>query len=204
MVSQRPAHPLRCRCGTVTGEVSRPEHGTRAVCYCRDCQAFARFLGLPTGMLDSLNGTDIVAVRPRFVTFSSGVDKLACMSLSPNGTLRWYSSCCRTPIGNTPRDFRTSHVGLVHDCLEAGGHPLEPSFGPVRMRVSPQGASEVPPRNRPIEFGLAVAKYMTSMAWTRFTGQYRVNPFFDTTTGRPIAQPQVVTAAERAKLRGDA
>jgi hypothetical protein len=38
--------PLRCRCGHVRGtarEVS-PSTGFRFVCYCTDCQAFARFL----------------------------------------------------------------------------------------------------------------------------------------------------------------
>jgi hypothetical protein len=155
-------------------------------------------------MLDSFNGTDIVAVRPRYVSFTSGIDKLACMSLSPTGTLRWYSSCCKTPIGNTPRDFKTSHVGLVHDCLESGGIPIERSFGPIKMRVNRQGASKVPPRNAPLDFGIAMAKYLASMAWTRFTGQYRTNPFFNTTSGQPIVSPHVVSAAERAKLRSDA
>jgi hypothetical protein len=40
------------------------------------------------------------------------------MSLSDKGMLRWYASCCNTPIGNTSRDFKVSHVGLLHNCLQ--------------------------------------------------------------------------------------
>ena len=97
------SHPIRCHCGKFQATVAHPEGGTRAVCYCRDCQAFAHFLGSPKDVLDSLGGTDIVAVRPRYVSFIAGVDNLVCMSLTAQGILRWYAKCCQTPIGNTPR-----------------------------------------------------------------------------------------------------
>jgi ABC-type molybdate transport system substrate-binding protein len=39
-------HPLRCKCGTVRGYVAYGANtANRGVCYCKDCQAFARFLG---------------------------------------------------------------------------------------------------------------------------------------------------------------
>ena len=181
----------------------RPEHGTRAVCYCRDCQAFARFLDSPPGMMDSLSGTDIVAVRPRFVSFTSGQEHLTCMSLSPNGTLRWYTGCCKTPIGNTPRDYKVSHLGLIHTCLQTGTASMDKSFGPVQMRVNCQSASGKAPANSPLTFGWAVGRFLVSMAWNRLAGGYKVNPFFNIGTGQPIVTPHVVSAAERRALRGD-
>ncbi len=42
--------PLRCLCGRMRG-VARavsPSAGFRFVCYCKDCQAFARFLEQPS------------------------------------------------------------------------------------------------------------------------------------------------------------
>ena len=38
--------PLRCRCGALRGVASEvaPTTGLRLVCYCKDCQAFARYL----------------------------------------------------------------------------------------------------------------------------------------------------------------
>jgi Family of unknown function (DUF6151) len=57
--------PLRCRCGRVRGVASNvsPSSGFRFVCYCKDCQAFARFLKRPD-VLDPAGGTDIFQMPP--------------------------------------------------------------------------------------------------------------------------------------------
>ncbi len=65
-----------------------------------------------------MGGTDVVATLPRHVRFTQGIEALACMSLSETGMLRWYARCCNTAIGNTPRNFKVSHVGLIHICLQ--------------------------------------------------------------------------------------
>jgi len=184
-------HPIRCRCGAFEAKVLDPESGTRAICYCKDCQAFAHFLDLPAGMLDSAGGTDIVAVRPRNVEFLHGVEKLTCMSLSATGPLRWYTTCCRTPVGNTPRDYRQSHVGLIHSCLESGGASMNDAFGPVRMHVNVKSAKGKPGESSRLGFFAAVLRYLGALAWSRLSGRYRVNPFFDS-TGRPRVEPQVL------------
>ena len=194
-------HPIACRCGAFRGAVARPAHGTRATCYCRDCQAFARFLGSPDGMMDAAGGTDIVAVRPRHVSFLQGSENLTCMSLSPHGTLRWYTRCCGTPIGNTPRDLRISHVGLVHTCLEQAGADLAASFGPVRMRVEVKSAHGSVPANSWPSFAWAMLRYMASVAWSRLGGGYRINPFFPAGNSQPLVEPLVVSETERARLR---
>lgn len=90
--------PLRCRCGHVSGiarEVS-PSGGFRFVCYCKDCQAFARFLGRPD-VLDTAGGTDIFQVPPARVELTSGLDAVRCLRLSATGVLRWYSVLLRDP-----------------------------------------------------------------------------------------------------------
>ncbi|MFL6716804.1 MAG: DUF6151 family protein [Burkholderiaceae bacterium] len=193
-------HPIRCRCGKLQAEVARPRLGTRAVCYCRDCQAFGHFLGLPPGMLDSMGGTDIVAIAPRYVSFICGVEHLACMSLTERGTLRWYSSCCRTPIGNTHRDLRFSHIGLVHTCLGSGDASLLESFGPVKMRVNRQSAKGHQDATRTTTFALALLRYLGLLAWSRVSGKYKLNPFFEAGTGMPRVSPTVLSEDEHRKL----
>ncbi|MFO1304425.1 MAG: DUF6151 family protein [Burkholderiales bacterium] len=197
------SHPIACRCGALRGQV-HPRPAIRAVCYCRDCQAFARFLGPPPGMLDPLNGTDIVAVRPGNVAFTQGVDRLTCMSLSPAGTLRWYAACCRTPIGNTPRDRRIAHLGIVHSCLETSGVPLDTSFGPVTMHVNTASALGKAPSNAPLAYCLSGARWFGALAWARVSGASKANPFFRPGEAAPIVEPHVVTRAERDALRGGA
>src|SRR5215471_7175400 len=107
--------PLRCRCGRVRGVASdvSPSSGFRFVCYCKDCQAFAHFLKRPD-VLDPAGGTDIFQMPPGRVKLTAGTETVRCLRLSDKGVLRWYTDCCRTPIGNTAASPRFPVVAVVH------------------------------------------------------------------------------------------
>jgi len=94
--------PLRCRCGRLRGIASNvsPSTGFRFICYCKDCQAFARFLDR-ADVLDPAGGTNIFQMPPGRVKLTAGTDAMRCLRLSDK-VLRWYTECCRTPIANTP------------------------------------------------------------------------------------------------------
>lgn len=191
--------PILCRCGSVEGVLSSPQRAARAICYCRDCQAFARFLGKPELTLDALGGTDIVATRPDFVRFTRGADQLRCMSLSEKGMLRWYADCCRTPIGNTPRDPKFPYVGLVHDCIVASTTERDAAFGPAKTVLNTGSASgAVKPARLSLLFG--ILRIMRNVFMAKFGGKYRNNPFFDVAAGKPVVDPRVLTVEERAAL----
>jgi len=194
-------HALQCRCGTLKGEVAHTEVANRGVCYCKDCQAFARFLGHADEILDESGGTDVVATLASNVTITEGASALACMSLSENGLLRWYARCCNTPIGNTTRNFKLPYVGLVHSCLEKSGTSLDAAFGPVRMRVNTQSATRGRPNATPLATVAAVLRLMVSIARARLGGSYRRTPFFDAQRGTPVVAPTLVSSAERDRLR---
>lgn len=166
----------------------------RAVCYCRDCRTYAHWLGYPRQVLDAAGGTDIVATHSRYVRLTAGAPQLACMSLSPRGLLRWYASCCNTPIANIPRDRKLPYVGLVHTCLESV-QPLETSFPPVQMDINTKSALRpTPHRGGPA----AMARFgamVTRLAAARLTGSYRNTPFFDA-DGAPVASVHVPPKAE--------
>ena len=70
--------PLQCRCGRVRGLASgiSPSSGFRFVCYCKDCQAFARFLERPD-VLDPAGGTDIFQMPPARVKLNAGYGRRA-------------------------------------------------------------------------------------------------------------------------------
>jgi hypothetical protein len=195
------SHPIRCRCGQLEGAVAHPARGIRGVCYCRDCQAYAHFLERPDGMVDALGGTDVVIARPHDVRLTAGLEHLACMSLSPRGTLRWYASCCRTPIANTPREVTIPHLGLVHSALEGGARTLDEAFGPIRMRVNRKSAHGAPPPASVLSTLFGGLRYAYGMLSSRLGGKYRNNPFFDA-SGQPRMQPRVLTLAEREMLNG--
>ncbi len=193
-------HPIQCRCGQFQARLARPDLAMRAICYCRDCRAYAHFLGAPEGLLDALGGTEVAIVRPRRVAFVAGVEQLACMSLSPRGIFRWYARCCRTPIGNTPRDARIPYLGLVHSCYAQGGRPPGAAMGPVRMKVNRRSAHGDPGGTPLVPLMLGGARQVASIAWDRVSGRYRDNPFFDAATGAPCREPQVIEKAARDAL----
>jgi len=192
-------HPLQCKCGTLKGSISHPEKANRGVCYCRDCQAYAHFLSKAGDILDEMGGTDVVATLPQHVTFAQGTEVLTCMSLTQNGLLRWYASCCNTPIGNTPRDFKVSFVGLVHNCLDSPSKTLESSFGPVRMVVNTKNAKGRP-RSMPMSTVTSVLRFATSLIGARLNGSYKSTPFFDPNRGAPVVQPKVLSSSERERV----
>lgn len=192
-------HPLRCRCGTLSGTVSHPEKVSRGVCYCRDCQAYAHFLGKPGDVLDEMGGTDVIATLPKYVSFTQGLEQLACMSLTDKGMFRWYARCCNTAIGNTPRDIKLCHVGLIHTCLESSSESLDDAFGPVRMRVNTKSAKGKP-KTMPVSMFKAILRFMKSLLQARLDGSYKTNPFFAPGGQGPIVPPKVLTRSEWEQL----
>lgn len=176
-----------------------PSRGaTRAVCYCKDCQAYARFLRTP-GIVNPAGGTEVVASLPQYVHFTAGLDVLACISLIEGGLLRWYASCCNTPVGNTPRNPKVPYVGIIHSCLEGSTPSIESSFGRLDIAVNTSSALNKV-RATPIASAIGVLTLMMSSLGAWLSGTYRNNPFFIPGTRTPIQQVRVLSTAERAQV----
>lgn len=198
---------LRCRCGRVRGVVRglSPTRGTRVVCYCHDCRAFARHLGRPD-LLDAHGGSDIFQVAPSQVSVDEGLEQLACMRLSSGGMFRWYARCCQTPLGNTVSG-RVPFVGLsptlIAEALAARGRQVDQVLGPA---VGVQGRSATPApapgahASAPVGLVLRVVKNLGTW-W--LTGRGQPSPYFEP-SGRPRAEPVVLTPEARARLADSA
>jgi hypothetical protein len=182
---------LRCRCGQVQGEVGTARTYTRATCYCTDCRAYAQWLGVP-GLLDEAGGVDVVAMAPTDLRFTAGQERIACMSWSERGIYRWYASCCRTPLGNTPRDPRMHYVGVSTACLEGAGAAVDAAFGVPRRCLASTGAATAPVRKRPFTTAWGILRVVIGLAGAKLRGR-RESPFFDASTGKPIRTPEIVT-----------
>ena len=191
---------LRCRCGAVTGEMDTSRAYTRATCYCKDCRAYGRFLGQP-GILDAGGGTDIVAMAPAAVRFTTGSEHIVCMSLSPNGLLRWYASCCRTPLGNTPRNPKVPYAGLVTACFDAAPEVVDTAFGPRDRIVLSNKSATSPVSATPLVFVTGGLRILAGIIGARLRRE-RATPFFDA-SGRPLREPEVISRDRRAELEGE-
>ena len=194
----------RCRCGTLHARVTvEPrDRARRAVCHCRDCQAFQHALGTASRVLDEHGGTELLMISPANIAFVRGREHLALMRLSPSGLLRWYAGCCDTPLGNTPAAHRFPHLGLIAAPLhEANGEgALAKAAGPVRERLFGGEAIGGPPpgahRKMPLSMILPV---LAALAGRVRRGDHRRSPFFDA-EGEPVVTPRVLDEAERLAL----
>jgi hypothetical protein len=195
--------PLCCRCGRVRGVAREiaPSAGFRFVCYCADCQAFARLLER-VDVLDAAGGTDIFQMPPARVMLTAGADELRCVSFSGR-VLRWYAECCHTPIANTAASPRFPVVALIHTFLDhdAGWRSREKVLGPPRCRIYDRSATgPLPPDAPPApSLGVFARRAAKILGWWMH-GLRRPNPFFDARTNAPLVTPRVVSPAERVTL----
>ena len=190
-------HPIRCTCGKLRGEVTTPTPSNRARCYCSDCQAFGRFFGSHTSVLDAQGGTEVVQVPLDRVRFSQGLDQLAAIRLSDKGLLRWYASCCKTPIGNTLPNPRWAFIGLIHTCLSSDS--VEQDFG-SRIAIVNTGAAQGDTKPRQQGLAGALVRLARIVLPARLAGRYKRSQLF-TRSGEPLVVPQVLSPGRVAELK---
>jgi hypothetical protein len=178
-----------------------PSAGFRFVCYCTDCQTFARFLQRPD-VLDAAGGTDIFQMAPARVKLTAGTDAVRCLSLSNGRVLRWYSECCRTPLANTAGP-RFPLVAVIRSFMdhEADGRERDAVLGPPLCRIYERSAVGPLPEPAPPPPSLRVFVRRASQIlvwWGR--GLAWPTPFFDERTKAPLAEIRILTEAERSAL----
>jgi hypothetical protein len=198
--------PLKCTCGALQGMalVDSESKGSRSVCYCDDCQAYAHYLGRPQDILDVNGGTDIFPATPANLKITQGIENLKVLRLTDKGMLRWYAGCCWTPIANTMVSAKIPFAGLMPTFIDLAPDEETRSavLGPVYFRVMGKfGIGKLPSgTSRVVSPGFLFKnlKFMFK-AWSK--GQHQPSPFLDAKSGKPKVQPYILTAAERAGLR---
>jgi hypothetical protein len=190
-------HPIQCQCGTVRGQLEGTGVSNRLICYCTDCRAYMRFLGRADDVLDKQGGTEIVQVALPRLRFSQGLDRLAAARLSDKGMVRWFASCCKTPIGNTMVDPKFGFVGLVHASLDRAR--MDGDFGTsVALLNTDTAMGDTKPGQRGL-LGV-VAHFIWIVATTRISGRYKNSQLFND-AGSPTLVPVVLTSQELVHLK---
>ena len=177
-----------CGCGETSARVDVRD-GTRAICYCDDCQAFSRVTDHET-WLDEAGGSDLFQTTPDRIEMLRGAGNLAVLRLSDKGPLRWYVTCCGAPFANT---LTTRQVPF--SSLQVHGFSDPDAAGPVSIRVNRKFArARVEGKQTPI--WPMVASFMKRAAAARLSGRHRQTPFFDD-GGAPVAEVRRLTPEER-------
>lgn len=192
--------PFACKCGSVAGVIRRvgPTAGDRVVCHCDNCQQFAYFCGAEDRVLDVHRGTDLYQARCARVEIARGRENLACVHLTDKPTLRWYTTCCSSPMFTTYANGRLPYITTVLANCEADQCDalLGEAKGHFFLKDAPDSAREIPAGSTAallLHCGLRIAKDTLS-------GDRRRSALFNPDTLAPIASPHRLDEAEQRQL----
>lgn len=199
------AMQIQCECGKFSAELTAFPRNTpgRLVCYCDDCQSYAHYLGR-ADLLDANGGTEVIPAYPRDVKILSGKEQLKCMRLSPKGMFRFYTACCKTPVGNTrPMSPWIGVSRRMYTAKDPG--QLDRAFKSVRSSIMGSHAKGTPPKGTPKTFNAkAFAAVMPFLLKGKLLKTYLPSPFFAEDGRTPIVAPHVLTMDERQAARAAA
>ncbi len=181
--------PFSCNCGTLHGHITAAgvHSGTHVSCFCNDCRAAQLYFRQP----DPAPGpVDILQMSPEEIRFDGGVEQLALMQLSPKGMLRWYAKCCNAPLATTPRTAKVPFAGFIVRRI------ADPSqLGPITTRgfiPQPDGKQS----HEKVRYAAVGLLKRLMKSW--LSGSWKKTPFFDASSGDPVAIPTILSKAERA------
>jgi hypothetical protein len=171
----------------------------RMICYCDDCQAFLHQLGR-TDLLDANGGTDIVQVAPASLSFDRGNERIVGLRLAPKGLYRWYTSCCKTPMGNTLGPA-IPFVGIVAQAFDGDVQRTDERFGkPVGAIQGKYAIGDAPEGSTGLNVRLLARVLRLVLGW-RLRGQAWPHPYFDRATRAPNRPVTTLSRTEREALR---
>ncbi|MEQ8368395.1 MAG: DUF6151 family protein [Roseicyclus sp.] len=174
-----------CRCGHLAGHITglSARTGTRLLCHCSDCTRSLRHYGIDA---DQDAGVDLIQTSPERVVIDTGADQLGVARLSPRGLLRWYATCCGTPLFNTLStpalplaSVQTSRLSDPDACGPAVVHAF---------RKMPDGSVKTQ-GVLPLLTG-----FLGRALKSRMTGAWKAGPFFDARTKLPVVDPELLPA----------
>ena len=201
---------IQCKCGQFSARLKAFPKATpgRLVCYCDDCQSWLHHLHR-ADLLDANGGTEVIPAYPADVEIVSGREHLKCARLSPKGTLRFYASCCNTPVVNTALD--KPWAGFLRGVYTAdgsgdgSGRTVDQILGAVRSRIMGRYAKGTPPAGTPQKFDFkALRTVLPFMLKGILFGKSKPSPFFGDDGVTPIVAPNILSKAEREAARAEA
>jgi Family of unknown function (DUF6151) len=194
---------LGCRCGQIHGHLrgASPKTVNRAICYCDDCQAFMHHIGR-ADLLDAHGGSDIVQVAPASVSYDRGVERIVGVRLGPKGMLRWYASCCKTPLGNTTATPGLPFIGMSPEVFRGlDARQLDEVFGAPRGKIFGQFATNgTPAASTKLTPKLIFHTVRLLLGW-KLGGKTWPHPFFERATAAPRLPITLLSHEERQALR---
>ncbi len=181
---------ISCDCGAFIAELTAfPKHTPgRLVCYCDDCQAYVKKIQR-TDVLDEYGGTEVIPAYPKEIDIIQGIDTLKCYRLTTEGTYRWATSCCNSPILNSKPGF--PWAGIFHTAYKKPNALSK--LGEVKSRIYGKYALAGAPFK--ISKKIAFRDMLVVMPFIikgKILGMDKQSPFFDPDNKTPIVEPEIL------------
>jgi len=183
---------IACDCGQFKAELMAfPKNSPgRLMCYCDDCQQYLHKLER-TDLLDDYGGTEVIPVYPADIKFLQGAEKLQCNRLAKRGNNRWSTTCCNSPIANTPAGI--PWAGLFHQTYTRTDANFLEKLGTVRSRINGKYAREGVPFTISPKIGFtAMLTVMPFIIKGKLLKKHLNSPFFEADNRTPIHPPRVL------------
>jgi hypothetical protein len=180
---------LKCRCGEVQGVAidATDNAGIRFSCHCKDCQAFAHYLGRSDTILDEYAATDVLQVPSYNISLTRGSAQLGCIRLSKNGLFRWFALCCHTPIGTT-MSAKVPFCDIIH-CFIDDTSNRNKTIGAAKGYLFAKNCQSRE-RRESSSFVLLWRMFHKNMLW-KIKQRKKLSPFFDA-NGDPVVTPDIL------------
>nr|WP_315983039.1 DUF6151 family protein [Aliamphritea spongicola] len=110
----------------------------------------------------------------------------------PKGTLRWYTRCCFTPIGNT-LTAGVPFIGLIHSFIRLDAKERQQILGDVKGYIHAKHATGTrikAARHSGMPLSITIKIIFRLLIW-KIRGLSHPTPLFDT-RGNPIVKPEVI------------
>ena len=190
---------LSCQCGTVTGAIENatPAEGDFVYCHCANCQSVPKYLGAEARILERNGGTALYQSRCGRLRIDSGLDRLAGLHMTDKPVLRWYASCCKTPMFNTYANGKLPYVTTLLANADAEDRArLGEPIGHLFLEEATGDTTGL----QPISMNALLRRFFKRLVKDLFSGDRRRVPLFDAKTLQPIVAAHRLTEAERKAL----
>lgn len=193
---------VQCECGKFKAEILTFPDNTpgRCVCYCDDCQTYLHSIGRDD-LMDAAGGAEIIPVYPENFKIVEGADQLKCTRLSPKGLYRWWTGCCRTPVGNMMAGF--PWIGMSDLIFNSKDRStLERSLGPIKSRINGKFARGERPDGTSEKTGFKdLVVILPFVLKGLFQKKSKNSPFFKEDGKTPVVEPEVMSLETRNRHR---
>lgn len=149
-------------------------------------------------MLDDLGGVQLFNFRGSALTIAAGQEHIACLHMTDRPVLRWYASCCETPLFNSYATTRIPFFDIFREVLEDDTSLA--GLVAAERHLFVQSATGDGSHLRHMSVAALLWRTAPRLLREYASGGRHRSPLFDPASGTPLTTPRRVTPSERSAI----